>query len=251
MDRQFESALSTHDERSISVREKDLADEVMSEMDVTSALYYLWTGREPTDGQHRLVTAMLTSLMVHGKTPSAIAGRLTQMSAPEAPQAAIASGILGVGGRFIGPMKECSEQLAELVAADDTDEAIATLVEDSLADGASFPGIGHPHLEPIDPRAERLFEIADEESITGEHTETLHAVHSAFEEETGAVLPINVTGAIAALTADIGLSPTTARGLAVISRAIGVTGEVLEEQDSPIGPDIWAAVDENTSLPDE
>ncbi|MEF8870834.1 MAG: citryl-CoA lyase [Haloarculaceae archaeon] len=251
MNNQFESALSSHDERSISVREKDLTDEVMDEMGVAAALYYLWTGVEPTDGQRRLVDAMLTSLMVHGKTPSAIAGRLTQMSAPEAPQAAIASGILGVGDRFIGSMLECAEQLDELVAADDTEAAVATLVADSRATETAFPGLGHPHLQPVDPRAERLFDIAAEEDIAGEHTAMLRVVQSAFEDEVGSSLPINVTGAIAALTADIGLSPTAARGLAVISRAIGVTGEVLEEQENPIGPDIWAAVDEQTTSPDE
>jgi citrate synthase len=130
-------------------------------------------------------------------------------------------------------------------------EPLRPFVADSLADGASFPGIGHPHLDPVDPRAERLFEIAEGEDIAGEHTETLRAVQTAFETETGASLPINVTGAIAALSADLGLSSTAARGLAVISRAIGVTGEVLEELENPMGPDIWTAVDERTSPPDE
>jgi len=250
MDRQFETALSSHDERSIAVREKDLASEVMGELDFAAALYYLWTGEEPTDGEGRLLDAVLTSLMVHGTTPSAIAARMTAMMAPEAPQAAVASGIAGVGSRFVGPMKECSEQLSALVDADDTDAAIEEFVAESVADGDHFPGIGHPHLDPVDPRAERLFAIAAEEGLVGEHTAVLRQVSEQFEAETGRRLPINVTGAIAALTADVGLSPTAARGLAVVSRAAGVTGHVIEEEEHPIGPDIWSAVDENTTPPE-
>lgn len=250
MDRTFETALSAHDERSITVREKDLADEVMGEMGFPAAMYYLWTGEEPTDGEARLFDAMLTSLMVHGVTPSSIAARMTETAAPEAPQAAIASGVLCVGSRFAGPMKESAERLSALVEADDTDAAVESFVADALADREPFPGIGHPHLEE-DPRARRLFDVAEAEGLSGEHTAVLRQVREAFEAETGADLPINVTGAIAALTADLGLSPTAARGLAVVSRAAGVTGDVLEERERPIGRDIWAAVDENTTRPED
>jgi citrate synthase len=247
MDRQFETALSSHDERSIAVREKDLASEVMDELPFPAALYYLWTGSEPTAGETRLLDAILTSLMVHGTTPSAIAARMTAMGAPEAPQAAVASALSGVGSRFVGSMLRCSEELSALVEADSTDDAIDDFVASSLADGERFPGIGHPHLDPVDPRATRLFDIADDEGLAGDHTDTLRRVRDRFEAATDRSLLINVTGAIAALTADIGLSPTAARGLAVISRAGGDIGHVLEEAENPIGPEIWRAVDDGTT----
>jgi hypothetical protein len=49
MDRQFETALSSHDERSIAVREQGLASEVMDELDFAAASYSLWTGDELAD----------------------------------------------------------------------------------------------------------------------------------------------------------------------------------------------------------
>lgn len=247
----YESALSTHDESSITVRERRLSTEVMGEMAFPAALYYLWTGEEPTDGERRLVDAVLTSLMVHGKTPSAIASRMTILSEPSAVQAAIASGILGVGSQFIGTMQDCSADLHELAGAGDPDAAVDALVADYLDRGEPFAGIGHPHLEPVDPRAERLFAIAEEEGIAGEHVRLLRQVRDGFEAETGRDLPINVTGAIAAVTADLGLSPMAARALAVISRAAGVTGEILEEQERPIAGDVWQFVDRNTGPPDK
>lgn len=248
---QFETALSTHDDRSITVRELDLASEVMDEMDFATTLFYLWTGNVPTAGERRVVDAILTSLLVHGTTPSAIASRLTVLTEPDAMQAAVASGILGVGSRYVGTMQGCSEILHELAEAEDTDAAVATLVAEHLRTGERFPGIGHPQLTPVDPRAERLFDIATEEGIAGEHVDLLHRVREGFEAETGADLPINVTGAIAAVTADVGLSPAAARGLAVLSRAGGVVGEILEEQERPIASDIWHAVDASTKRPDD
>lgn len=247
----YESALSTHDHESITVRDRDLASEVMDDLPFAAALYYLWTGDVPTDGERRLVDAILVSLMVHGKTPSAIASRLTALSEPNAVQAAIASGILGVGSRLIGTMQECSTDLHAVVDADGTDDAIQELVEEYQRRGDRFPGIGHPHLEPVDPRAERLFEIAEAEGIAGEHVAALRAIRDAFETETGRSLPINVTGAIAGTSADLGLSPTAARALAVVSRATGVAAEVLEEQDRPIAADIWQHVDGNTGPRDD
>lgn len=245
----YESALSTHDDESITVRERRLSTEVMGEMAFPAALYYLWTGDEPTAGEQRLVDAVLTSLMVHGKTPSAIASRMTVLSEPSAVQAAIASGILGVGSQFIGTMQACSTDLHELAAAEDADAAVGAMVASYLERGEAFAGIGHPHLDPVDPRAERLFAIAEAEGIAGEHIELLRRVRDEFEAETGRHLPINVTGAIAAVTADLGLSPMAARALAVISRAAGVTGEILEEQEHPIAADIWQYVDRNTGPP--
>lgn len=248
---EFESALSTHDEESITVRQRDLATEVMDELSFAAALYYLWTGDVPTEGEERLVDAVLTSLMVHGKTPSAVAARMTALSEPDAVQAAIASGVLGVGSQFIGTMQECSAALHELAAADDADAAVEELVVDYQRRGERFAGIGHPHLDPVDPRAETLFEIATAEDIAGEHVDLLFRVRDAFEAETGRDLPVNVTGAIAAVTADLGLSPTAARALAVVSRAAGVAGEVLEEQDRPIATDVWQTVDRNTVPPED
>lgn len=245
----YESALSTHDHESITVRDRDLATEVMDELPFAAGLYHLWTGELPTDGERRLVDAILLSLMVHGKTPSAIAGRMTALSEPNAVQAAIASGVLGVGSRLIGTMQECSADLHGLAAAADTDAAVGELVGNYRRRGDRFPGIGHPHLEPVDPRAERLFAVAEAEGIAGEHVEALRRVRDAFEAETGRSLPINVTGAIAATTADLGLSPTAARALAVVSRATGVAAEVLEEQERPIAADVWQHVDRNTSAP--
>lgn len=243
----YETRLSDHDAESITVRERDLSAEILGERSFPAAMYYLWTGDDPTPGEERVLDAMLSSLMVHGVTPSTLVSRVTLLSEPEAVQVAVANAVGGVGSRYIGTMKDCSEHLHDLTEAADREAAIEGLVAEHLEAGRRFPGIGHPHLDPVDPRAERLFELATDGDVAGEHVDILEAVRARFEAETGADLPINVTGAIAALTADMGMSPTAARGVAMVSRATGVVGEVLEEQERPIAGDIWQHVDANAS----
>lgn len=242
---EFVTALSTHDETSVTVRDRSLTTEVMGEMDFGGAVYLLLAGEPPTEAESRVVNAMLSSLMVHGFTPHSLAARLTLLSEPASTQGAIASGLLGVGSRFAGAMEGCARDLQSVAGADDTDESIRELVTGYRERGEAFSGIGHAHFDPVDPRAERLFELADEDGITGDHVEILREVQSRFEEEVGRDLPINVTGAIAAVTSDMGLPPEAGRGIAIVSRAAGLTAEVIEERQSPIARDVWEYVSDH------
>lgn len=243
MSEEYQTALSTHDEESITVRGKDLATEIMGEMDFGGAFYLLLTGEEPTPAKSRLTNAMVSSLTVHGTTPHAIATRLTLLSEPNSTQGAVASGLLGVGSRFAGAMEQCAEDLQSVAGTEDTDAAAAELAAAYRESDQRFSGIGHPEFDPVDPRAQRLFSLAEDAGIAGEHTEILRKLQAEFEESTGLDLPINVTGAIGALSSDMGLPPEAARGFAIVSRAAGLVAEVIEEKESPIAMDVWQYVD--------
>lgn len=243
-DTPYETRLSTHDAESVTVRGRDLTSEVMGELDFGSAYYLLLTGAVPTPAEARLVNAMLASLMVHGTTPHAIATRLTLLSEPNSTQGAVASGLLGVGSRFAGAMERCAADLQAVADAPDVEAATRDLVADYRERGEPFSGIGHPEFDPVDPRAQRLFALAEDVDAAGEHVEVLRAVQAAFEEAIGRDLPINVTGAIGALASDLGLAPEAARGFAIVSRAGGLVAEVVEERESPIAMDVWQTVDD-------
>lgn len=247
----YESALSSHDSESITIRERDVATEVMDELAFPAAMYYLWTGTRPTEGETRLLDAMLTSMLSYGKTGSAIAGRMAATAEPAAIQTAIASGVLCVGSKFGGTMQNCAEDLQRLVAASDTDTAVTTYVDEHADTGTPISGLGHPYLHPIDPRAERLFSIAEAESIADEHVRVMRQIREAAVSSYGTDLPINVSGAIGAIGSDMGLSPPATRAIAAVSRAAGVAGEALEERERPLALDIIQHVDEHTTNPSE
>lgn len=240
----YETRLSTHDEKSVTVRGKDLATEIMGEMDFGSAFVHLLGGETPTPGERRLVNAMLSSLMVHGTTPHAIATRLTLLSEPESTQGAVASGLLGVGSRFAGAMEQCATDLQSVAAADDREAATTELAAAYRESGTRFSGIGHPEFDPVDPRAQRLFALAEDADVAGEHVAILRDLQAEFEDAAGRDLPINVTGAIGALASDLGLAPEAARGFAIVSRAAGLVAEVIEERESPVAMDVWQSVDD-------
>jgi citrate synthase len=112
-------------------------------------------------------------------------------------------------------------------------EAATTLAERLVqANDIPPPGFGH-RFHRTDPRATRLLQIAHELEVDHEYTQFLRALELALSRHAGLAgrgLPINVDGAIAAVTGDLGLAPEVADALLIISRVPGLAAHVLEEQ---------------------
>lgn len=236
------TTIATSDRDTITVRGRDLPDEILGEMDFGSFVFFHYTGRDPTESESRLLNAILVSIAEHGVTPSVIAARLTHLGAPDALQGAVASGILGAGSVYLGSMQHCAERLQAHTPYDDVDEAAATLLDETEG---PFPGIGHPEHEPDDPRTVKFFELAEAEGLDGEHIELVQAVRREAEDRYDTVLPVNATGAIAAVASDMDLDGHFLKGLALVSRTAGLVGHLDEESQEPMGQDIWDIVDEH------
>ena len=59
-------------------------------------------------------------------------------------------------------------------------------------------------------------------------------------EAYGRELPVNATGAIAAIASEMEISWRVCRGLAVMARAIGLVAHLQEEMEEPMAPEIWS-----------
>ena len=84
-------------------------------------------------------------------------------------------------------------------------QAADALVGECLTAGRTPPGFGH-RFHARDPRAIRLFQLAMELELEGEHVHMLRAMERSLmaqEAQGGRHLPVNVDGAIAAISADI------------------------------------------------
>ncbi len=107
------------------------------------------------------------------------------------------------------------------------------LVVDMLARGITTPpGFGH-RLHTQDPRAPRLFQLAMELELEGEHVRMLRAIEQALaarQELLGRLLPANVDGAIAAISADLGFSYELGNAIFLISRLPGLIAHAHEER---------------------
>ncbi|HVV88024.1 MAG TPA: citryl-CoA lyase [Kofleriaceae bacterium] len=225
----------------IVVRGKSLPRELIGRRTFTELIHLALTGREPTAAQTAVLDACLVTLMEHGLTPSAIATRLVYGSAPEAMQGAVAAGLLAVGSVFVGTTEGCAALLARVVRSPDSAAEAAAIVAEARAAGARLPGFGHPVHRPVDPRTVALLALAREVGGHGAHCEALAALSAAVDAAAGKPVPVNATGAVAALLCDAGLPPAILRGIALISRCAGLVAHVREEQETPAMRALWEA----------
>ncbi|HWS75880.1 MAG TPA: citryl-CoA lyase [Quisquiliibacterium sp.] len=242
-------AWSTAD--AIGVHGYDLTRDLIGKIDLGGMAFLSIMGRMPTANESTMINALLVTLVEHGMTPSAIAARMTYTGAPEALQASVAAGLLGLGSVFVGSTETAARMVGEGLAGRREGETLRQLADRLVAEfresGAQIPGVGHPIHKPIDPRTPRLFAIAKANGFSGDHVKLLQLVASRAEKVYGRSLPINATGAIGAISCEMGLPWQACRGLAVIARSVGLTGHLLEEARRPMGKEIWRRVDDEAS----
>ncbi|HZD25716.1 MAG TPA: citryl-CoA lyase [Alphaproteobacteria bacterium] len=234
------SAICTADETSITIRGRDLCNELMGKVSFTHFFLLHLTGQEPTEDQVFFLDTVLVSLAEHGLTPSAVAARMTYAAAPEAFQGAVAAGILGCGSVILGSAELGAKFLAEGVRrageSGRGDLEVATeMVRELRAEKRTVPGFGHPIHRPVDPRAVRMLELADERGISGRHVAFLRATQEAADTVFGKHLVMNVNGTIPAVALDIDFPMSAMRGLSILSRTAGLIGHLAEEAERPIG----------------
>jgi citrate synthase len=218
----------------ITVRGKDLPSEILGHLNLGDMAFLELTGRAPNPRESKIFNAMVVTLVEHGVTPSALVARLTYLGAPEALQGAVAAGLLGLGSVFVGSMEGVARILGDAVANGKDARTV-------LAENKRMPGIGHPIHKPIDPRSQRLFEIARETGHYGKHCKLMEEI----ARERG--ITLNATGAIGALACELGLDWKIVKGLGVMARAVGLVGHILEETREPMAEEIWHRVDDEAS----
>jgi citrate synthase len=235
------TAIARHDLHHIWVRDYDLTADLMGKVSFSEMIFLMIGGRLPEADERVLLDALLNTLVEHGLTPSAVASRMTYAVAPEAMQGAVAAGLLGVGSVLVGSMEECGMLLTRIAAADVGPEAaVEEIVREYRSSGRRVPGVGHSIHVDGDPRAARLFEIAEACGRAGSHVNAMHALARAAERASGRSLPINATGAVAAVLLELGVPWRVHRGFALISRTVGLIAHIDEEMQAPITPAIRA-----------
>lgn len=218
----------------IVVRGKDLPNEILGHLNLGDMAFLELTGRAPNANESKIFNAIVVTLVEHGTTPSSIVARLTYLGAPEALQAAVAGGLLGLGSVFVGSMEGVARILTDAVANNKDAKTV-------LAENKRMPGLGHPIHKPIDPRTVRLFQIARETGHYGKYCQLMEDIARTRN------ITLNATGAIGAIACELGLDWKVVKGLGVMARAVGLVGHILEETREPMAEEIWLRVDEEAS----
>lgn len=255
---EFPTSLGMSTTSAITLLGDDLAADLMGKVGLTELVYRMVTLRTPTAGQVRMLDACLLALADHGFTPTAIAARLTYLSAPDSIQGAMAAGLLGGGSRFLGVTEDCGrflhEQLAELDEApsteDEWDAVAARILTTAKSSRDRIPGLGHPVHKELDPRTPALVRIAHETDVYGPHLALFEAIGRVHEPILGRRLVLNGAGVVGAALADLGLPIKLLRGFALLARAAGLLGQLAEEERMPVGMSTYLFVEQHATFVD-
>jgi len=231
----------------IYVRGHDLTEDLIGKVSLGDVAFLELKDRLPTPQESVMFNALVVTLVEHGLTPSTIAARLTYFGAPEALQAAVAAGLLGMGNRFGGSIEQAAKILQEAPKGGDARAVAQGIVEGHMQAKTIIPGLGHPVHKPADPRTVRLFALAADNGYFGRHVRLMQLIAEEATAAYGRNLPVNATGAIAAIASEMEIPWRICRGLAVMARAIGLVAHLQEEMEEPMAAEIWARAEDEAS----
>jgi citrate synthase len=216
----------------VEVRGRDLTGDLMGRLTFTEYFHLLVTGREPTDDERFFLDLLLVAMAEHGLMPANVAARMTLAADPDSLHGAVAAGILGAGPVVLGTAEECARLLEEARKSGRDPQEIVLAIQ---AAGEKVPGFGHPVHKPVDPRAERILELADDRGVSGAHVELARRFREAVAEAWDKPLPMNVAMPIAAVLLDLGFASSVVKGVPILARTAGLLAHLAEEREQPLG----------------
>ena len=120
-------------------------------------------------------------------------------------------------------------------AGGDATEVARRIAQELHDGGERVPGFGHPLHRPVDPRAERILELAGERGLDGPHLRLARSLGDAVPEVWGKPLPMNVAMPIAAVLLDLGFPASTVKSIPILARTASLLAHLAEEQQQPVG----------------
>jgi citrate synthase len=235
MSEHWQSSLTEIAPNKILVRGYPL-DEMMGRLGFAEAVYLLLMGELPTPSIGRMLNAVLVSSVDHGVTPpSTLAARNVATSGAPLKDC-VAAGILAFGPHHGGDIESCmrflDSGLTKIRGGKTVQQAADAIVAECVAVNEVPAGFGH-RLHTRDPRAARLFQMALELEVEGEHVRLIRLAERSLDAHTGHFgrpLPVNVDGAIAAICADLGFAYELGNAIFLISRLPGLIAHAHEER---------------------
>src|SRR5882724_5754618 len=231
----WQTALTAIEPNKILVRGYPL-DEMMGRLSFAEAVYLLLMGELPTPAIGRMLNAVLVSSLDHGVAPpSTLAARNVATSGAPLKDS-VAAGILAFGPHHGGDIESCMRfldgGLTMMRVGQTVQQAADAIVRECVVSNEVPPGFGH-RFHTRDPRAARLFQMVLELELEGEHVRLIRIAERALDAHTahfGRPLPVNVDGAIAAISADLGFAYELGNAIFLISRLPGLIAHAHEER---------------------
>ncbi|MCE1248649.1 MAG: citryl-CoA lyase [Firmicutes bacterium] len=209
-------------------------DKLMGKISYSDGVYLLLKGELPHANFGRMMDTILVSSLDHGVTPPSTLAALTCVSTGGNLSQALATGILSINQNHGGAIQNCQKMLLEAMKLKEEnnlsiEDAGFKSVEDAFAAKKKLPGFGH-RVHTNDPRAKKLYEIAEELGFDGNYVKMMRAMESAIAKIKGKSLPINVDGAIASILCEMGFDPEMGNAFFMMARMPGLLAHITEER---------------------
>ena len=226
----FQTKLTKVEKGEETIRGEKL-EKLMTENTFAQNIFFLLTGHKPDEKQSKMFEAILSSVIDHGPaTASAMNARISA-SAKNPLHASVAAGLLGLGERHGVVISQAMEFFYNHAEEKD----LPGLLKDMKEKKQYVLGYGHKFFSDADPRSVKLFELAKENNIFGQHCELALVVEKNLNEISSKKLPLNADGAIAAILCDMGLKSNIGNGIFIIARVPGLVTQILEEVENDVG----------------
>ncbi len=214
----------------VLIRGYDLI-QLMDKASFGDMIYLLFTERLPKKNEGKMIEAILVCSAEHGMaTPSTNAVR-SVASCGVPLQASVAAGIISLGDFHGGAIEHCAKMLqenAKLVREKGAEQAASEIVIRYRETKKRIMGYGHGIHQPEDPRKVKLFQLAENYGIAGDHMKLADALEGAMKNILQKSLPLNVDGAIGAIISDMGIDWRYGKAFFFLGRAAGLTAHAYE-----------------------
>ena len=210
---------------------------LIGKLPFSAVVALLIRGKMPTPAEARMMDVILCSILDYSLQKSGTVAARCVVSVNPQMSAGLAAAVLAAGEYAVSPEEAGKFILENSRRWQESKELLepfaSRLVDEIRKQKRRIPGFGHPVFRGVDPRAQRLREVAAEEGIWGPIGECYEAVHRAFRQAIGKPdLVINDVGMMAAILAEMGFTPQEMAGLAILSTLPGVIAHVSEELSS-------------------
>lgn len=201
-------------------------------------VFLILKGRLPSIDEGRIFNQVLVSFCDHGVTPPSTQTARLITSSGSPMNSAIAGALLSFGHKHAGAIEKTMElyqsSINSLYLTDDSsidNKQIASLAIDIYSEyifgGKKIPGFGHRYHD-VDPRADKLMELAIRQGFVGPHIKLALALEDLVYQKKK--IRLNVDGANAAILSDLGFTPDLGLGVFMIGRLPGIIAHINEEK---------------------
>jgi citryl-CoA lyase len=227
---------------------------ILGRLSFSAVSYLIIRGAMPTPGQARMMETVLCAILDYSLQKSGTVAARFVVSVNPQMTAGLAAGVLAAGEHAMSPEHTGRFMIDNYRRWKESGESVDTFAGKFVAElrrtKARVPGFGHQVFRGVDPRAERIKEVAQEVGVWGPYGEWYEAVHRAFKAAAAKPdLVINDMGMLACVLAEMGFTPQEMVGLSILSTFPGLIAHVSEEISSGVRnrivPDSIASIPRN------